>query len=146
MNALEKVVDLLAATALLFLVPLLYYASGRTVSQAVLAGQAGELFLKRVSTAGKITLPVWEELEAILRQCGCTSYDLRRERGLYQQSETTKELVKQCYTAEKEELYRQMIKTGESRLQVGDKLWLTLYVNGIPATYFSVVRTGEEYP
>lgn len=146
MNALEKVVDLLAATALLFLVPLLYYAGGRTVSQAVLAGQAGELFLKRVSTAGKITLPVWEELETCLQQFGCTSYDLCRERSLYQQAEETKKLVKQSFTAEKEELYRQVAERGESCLMVGDKLWLTIYVNGIPAVYVSVVRTGEEYP
>ena len=145
MNALEKVVDLLAATVLLFLLPLLYYGSGKTVSQAVLAGQAGEVFLKRISTAGEITLPVWKDLERNLLQCGCESYDFRRERVLYRRVEETGEVMEQVNTAEKEKLYQQITETGESNLLSGDRLWLTLYVNEIPAVYFSVVRTGVEY-
>ena len=58
MNALEKVVDVLVSCLLLFLVPLVYYGGRTRVSQAILAGQAGENFLRRVSTAGEITLQI----------------------------------------------------------------------------------------
>lgn len=146
MNALEKVVDFVAACALLFLIPLLYYAGRNRVSQAVLAGQAGETFLKRVSTAGEITLPVWEELERALFQFGCTEYKLCRIRTLYEPENMTGGVIERKYTADMEMLRENIMTKGASKLQSGDELWLTIYVNDIPAVYFTAVRTGEAYP
>ena len=141
MNALEKVVDLLVAVTVLFLLPLLYYGSGMHVSKAVLAGQAGENFLTRVSTAGEITLPVWNELEYALNQYGA-GFSLQRERSLFEPSGEDETVVERVYTQEKEVIWKQMKEKGRSCLQAGDRLWLTIYVNGIPTVYRECVRTG----
>lgn len=146
MNALEKIVDFIAACLLLFLVPLLYYGGRNRVSQAILAGQAGETFLKRVSTAGEITLPVWEELERSLLRCGCTEYKFRRVRTLYEPEKVTGGIMEKEYTADRETIRESIMTKGAGKLQNGDELWLTIYVNEIPAVYFTAVRTGEAYP
>lgn len=146
MNALEKVVDVLVSCILMFLVPLLYYGGRTRVSQAILAGQAGENFFRRVSTAGEITLPVWQELERTLFQCGCSRYEIRRVRTLYEPEGEEGAVTEKEYTAEKEKLYGSIMAKGKSRLQNGDQLWLTLYVNELPTVYFMSVRTGEAYP
>ncbi len=146
MNALEKVVDVLVSCLMLFLVPLLYYGGRTRVSQAILAGQAGENFLRRVSTAGEITLPVWQELERTLLHCGCTRYEIRRVRTLYEPEGEEGAVTEKEYTADKEKIYGSVMTNGTSRLQNGDQLWLTLYVNELPTVYFMSVRTGEAYP
>lgn len=141
MNALEKVVDLLVAVAVLFIMPLLYYGSGMHVSKAVLAGQAGENFLIRVSTSGEITMSVWKELESALNQYG-VGFSLRRERSLFEPLGEDGTVVERVYTQEKETIWKQMTEKGKSCLQAGDRLWLTIYVNGIPMVYRECVRTG----
>lgn len=146
MNALEKVVDFLVSCLLLFLVPLLYYGGRTRVSQAILAGQAGETFLRRVSTAGEITLPVWQELERALRRCGCTRYEIRRVRSLFEPEGEDGAVAEKEYTADRERIHESIVAQGTSRLQSGDRLWLTLYINETPTVYFMSVRTGEAYP
>ncbi|MGN1083784.1 MAG: hypothetical protein ACI4QX_02165 [Lachnospiraceae bacterium] len=146
MNALEKVVDFIAASILLFLVPLLYYGGRNRVSQAILAGQAGETFLKRVATAGEITLPVWGELEEALLQYGCVKYEIFWIRTLYEPEGEKGEVIEKKYTADREVIRESIMECGVCRLQNGDTLRLTLYVNEIPAVYFTTVRTGEAYP
>jgi len=142
-NALEKVVDLLAAVVLLFLVPLLFYGGIRNVSRAMLAGQAGEAFLKRVGTAGEITLPVWEELEQALERYGCDGFEVRRERVLFEPLESGV-TVERSDTLRQEELLEQLEMTGACRLLKEDRIWLTIYVNDVPTVYFTKVRTGAE--
>lgn len=142
MNALERMVDLLVAILLLFLLPVFYYGSGKRVSEAVLVGQVGENFLRRVSTAGEITLPVWMELEEALTRYGCDTFTLQRERRLYEPTGEHGKVEERCYTVEKQEIVEQMTGEGRSRLQAGDRLWLTVYVNDIPTVYFGYVRTG----
>lgn len=146
MNALEKVVDFLVSCLLLFLVPLLYYGGRTRVSRAILAGQAGETFLRRVSTAGEITLPVWQELERALLRCGCTRYEIRRVRSLFEPEGEDGAVAEKEYTADRERIHESIVAQGTSRLQSGDRLWLTLYINETPTVYFMSVRTGEAYP
>lgn len=146
MNALEKVVDFLVSCLLLFLVSLLYYGGRTRVSQAILAGQAGETFLRRVSTAGEITLPVWQELERALLRCGCTRYEIRRVRSLFEPEGEDGAVAEKEYTADRERIHESIVAQGTSRLQSGDRLWLTLYINETPTVYFMSVRTGEAYP
>lgn len=146
MNALEKVVDFIAACLLLFLIPLLYYEGRNRVSQAILAGQAGENFLKRVTTAGKITLPVWEELERALLRCGCIKYEICCIRTLYEPEGEESRVTGKEYRADKEMIQESIRTKGACKLQNGDKIWLTLYVNEVPAVYSMPVRTGEAYP
>lgn len=141
MNALEKLADLLVAVLLLFLLPVLYYESRAGVSEAMLAGQAGENFLKRVSTAGEVTMPVWKELETSLLQYGCETFTFQRERRLYEPVEKTGKVVQCRCTIGKQEIIEEMEKEGKIRLLPGDRLWLTVYRNEIPAVYFTCVRT-----
>ncbi len=145
MNALEKAVDVIIALVLLFFIPLLYYKGGENVSKAILAGQACETFLKRISTAGEISRPVWEEFERSLRRCDCFEYELRRARILFEPAAEAGGVVERTYIKEKEELFEQVVTEGKSRLQNGDRLWLTIYANQVPAVYFASVRAGEEY-
>lgn len=142
MNALEKTVDLLFSITILFLIPLLYYGSGKRVSEALLAGQAGEHFLRCVGTAGEITQPVWKELERALEQIGCDEFSLRRERFLYEPYGEDGEISECSYSKETEEIVKQLEESGKVLLQAGDRLWLTIVVNQVPAVYFGGVRTG----
>lgn len=143
MNGVEKVVDLLMAIGLMFLVPLLYYESVTNGMQAVFAGEAGERFLKQVSVAGEISEAVLADLEQELFCYGCERYELTRLRTLYEPDEENG--VKKIESvADWRTLAAQIEENGSSCLQKGDKLWLTLYVNEIPAVYFATVRTGEE--
>lgn len=143
MNGIEKMVDLLAAIVLLFLVPLLYYGSGTAISQTMLAGQAGENFLRRIGTSGEISLPVWLELETMLERYGCDEFELQRERSLYEPVQEQNGVVAESvYTEQKEEIREQVWEEGSYRLQKGDRMRLTLYINDIPTVYFSRVRTG----
>lgn len=143
MNALEKIVDLLMTLSLMFIVPLLYYGSGKNVLQSVLVGQAGETFLKRVSTVGEITQPVRKELERELELYGCEQYEIVRIRTLYEPEVHGRGVTENEYVADKEGLYGQIEEDGSCKLQNGDRLWLTLYVNEVPAIYYTTVRTGE---
>jgi hypothetical protein len=141
-NALEKVVDLLVAVILMFLVPLLYYGSGIGVSRAILTGQTGENFLKRVSTAGEITLPVWNEMEDALRQYGCERLEVQWERRVYEPIGEDGVVAERVYTEYKERVEERLYQTGRIRLQKGDRIKLTLYVNDMPTVYYCTVRTG----
>lgn len=142
MNGIEKVVDLLAAIILLFMAPLMYYGSGTTITQAMLAGQAGENFLRRISTSGEITLPVWQELEAMLERYGCDTFELQRERSLYEPGPGQGGVTEQVYAVHKEKMREQVWKVGSYKLRKGDRMRLTLYINDIPTVYFCWVRTG----
>ncbi len=142
MNAVEKLVDLLSAVCLLFLMPLLYYESVSGRLQASLAGVAGEQFLKQISVSGEITGAVLNQLEQELVRYGCDRYELVRLRNLYEPEEENG-VQRKVYTAQKEVLCEQIAKTGKSRLQKGDSVWLTLYFDEIPTVYFVRVRTGE---
>lgn len=142
MNALEKWVDLLMTIVLLFLLPLLYYGSGRNVSAAILAGQAGENFLKRVSTAGEVTLPVWQELETALRRYGCRGFELQRERDLFEPVDLSGNVAEYTYTEDTTGIKRKLEENGCYRLLYGDRIKLVLYCTDIPTVYVTSVRTG----
>jgi len=144
MNGLEKVVDLLVAVCLLFLTPLLYYEGVRNSIENAILKEAGERFLRRVSTAGEITEAVLKQLEWELWQCGCENYELVRERTLYEPEEEAG-VRKVEVIEDKKEIYMQVEEAGASKLQRGDKLWLTIYTRGVPSMYFETVRTGEAY-
>ncbi|MBQ9767627.1 MAG: hypothetical protein IJW37_05960 [Lachnospiraceae bacterium] len=143
MNGAEKLIDLLTAVCLLFLVPLFYYRSVTIGMQAILAGEAGERFLKQVSVSGEITEAVLKAFERELAQYGCENYEMIRLRTLYE-PDGEAGVRKAEYVADKAGLCAEIAETGSSRLQKGDKLRLTLYVNEVPAVYFVTVRTGEE--
>lgn len=142
MNALEKIVDLLAAVSLLFLIPLLYYGSGKRVSRAMLAGQAAKHFLSTVSTAGEITLPVWTEFEKVLEQLECDYFELQRERHLYVPGQEKGSVMESVSIERKDSLSEHIKKAGKSRLQHGDRIKLTIYVNEVPTVYYELVRAG----
>lgn len=142
MNALEKWVDLFLTVVLLFLFPLLYYGSGKTVSVAILAGQAGENFLKRISTAGEITLPVWKELETALNRYGCDGFELQRERDLYEPVDLAGTVAEFTYTEDDDEIKNALRKNGCYRLLYRDRIKLVLYCADIPTVYTTSVRTG----
>lgn len=142
MNALEKTVDLIAAITLMFLIPLLFYGSGKNLSRAILAGQAGEIFLRRVSTAGEITQPVWGEMELALLRCGCERYEIQRERSLYEPVTMSGIVVERIHVKSKEELLKEMLQGGKCQLQKGDRIKLTVYVADSPMIYYTCIRTG----
>lgn len=142
MNALEKVVDVLTAVCLLFLIPLLYYQSGIVTARTVLMGEACEMFLKRVSTAGEITSGVWQELTRELAVYGCEKFELVRVRWLYE-PDSTGNVQRLEYVTEKEGISTQIAAAGKEELLQGDRLWLTVYVQGVPAVYSETVRSGE---
>lgn len=146
MNALEKTVDLLFTITILFLLPILYYGGGQRVSEAMLAGQAVEHFLKCVSTAGEITLPVWRELEHALEVIGCEEVHVKRERSLFEPYGEAGEIAEFCYVKETEAIRKQMEETGKFGLQAGDGLWVTVVVNQVPALYYENIRTGGSTP
>lgn len=142
MNTLEKIIDLLAAVGLLFLIPLIYYESGKRVSQAMLVGQAGECFLNTISVAGEITLPVWMQFEDSMKQFGCDEFELQRERYVFEPDGERGIVVERIYTKKKETLLKQILEEGSSSLRKGDRVTLTLYVNEIPMVYSENIRTG----
>lgn len=144
MNALEKLVDVLTAVILMFLVPLLYYGGGRNISRTVFAGQAGENFLKQISTAGEITLPVWEELEKALEGCGCDGFEVQRKRILFEPASEEGNVIERVERLCTEDLTEQIREKGKIRLLKGDRILLTIYVNGFPTVHFTRIRTGEE--
>ncbi len=145
MNALEKVFDLLTALTVLFLVPALYYFGGMKMSCTMLAGQTVESFMKRVSTAGEITLPVWMELEEKLNEFGCTEVSLRRERTLYEPVPGKREVLERIYIINTDEMLMQMSETGTSKLRRGDELWLSMDINKVPSVYHETIRSEAEY-
>lgn len=142
MNALEKIVDLLAAACLLFLLPLFFYGSGKRVCQTMLAGQAGEHFLNTISTSGEITLSVWMQLEHSMERFGCEAIDLQRERYVFEPGKEEGSVVERVYTNGREELLAEIQEEGGSRLRKGDRITLTLYVNEFPMVYSECIRTG----
>lgn len=144
MNALEKVVDLLVAVCVLFLIPLLYYGSGRRISQAMLVGQEGEHFLNTISTSGEITLPVWLQFQDTIKQFGCDTFEMRRERYVFEPGQEEGSVERRIYTVEKDMLLKQLLEEGSSRLRKGDRVTLTLYVNEIPMVYSERIRTGGD--
>lgn len=142
MNALEKIMDLVVAILLLFVIPLLYYGSCTHISKTVLAGQAVEIFLRKVATEGEITLPVWMELEMSLERCSNTTFTLERERVLYEPENETGSVERRIYMKSKEELLEEIGKEGKCRLIKGDKIRVVLETEGVPAVYYDIVRTG----
>ncbi len=142
MNALEKIVDLLAAACCLFLLPILLYGSGKRVCQAMFAGQAGEQFLNTISTSGEITLPVWLQFEHSLECFGCDGFWLQRERYVFEPGTEDGSVVERVYLKGREELLAEIQKEGSSRLRKGDRITLTLYVNEFPMVYSECIRTG----
>lgn len=141
MNALEKVVDVITVTLLMFLLPILYYGSRQQVAETVMAGQIGKSFLKRISTAGEITVPVWDELERELKHYGCTEIVLERERKLYEPAEDGT-VWERTYCMTKEKIEERLAEQGRCLLQKGDRMRLVLYQGTVPMVYCESVRTG----
>ena len=142
MNAFEKIVDMLFAVILIFLLPILYYNGGMNIAKSMLLGQETENFLMRISTAGEITPAVWNELEDSLVRYGCDTFDLKRERRLFEPMGEPGKVAERIYTEYKDGLWKEVMVEGKSRLLKGDKVQVTVYNNGIPTIYFESVRTG----
>ncbi len=141
MNALEKIVDVITVTSLMFLLPILYYGSRQQVAETVMTGQIGKSFLKRISTAGEITVPVWNELEREVKHYGCTEIALERERKLYEPAEDGT-VWERTYCITKKEIEECMAEEGSCLLQKGDRIRLVLYRGSVPMIYCESVRTG----
>lgn len=141
MNALEKVVDIVTVIILMFLLPILYYGSKHQVAETVMTGQIGKNFLKRVSTMGEITIPVWCDLERELKCYGCTEFELERQRKLYEPLEDGT-VWERTYCIRKEEIEKELEEQGRCLLQKGDRIRLVLHREGIPMIYYENVRTG----
>ncbi len=142
MNALEKVVDLLTVVCLMFLIPMLYYRSGSVMVRTTLMGEACEMFLRRVSTAGEITGGVWQELTRELTEYGDGNFELTRLRVLYE-PDGAGGIQRREYMENKESISARIETDGKETLLQGDRLWLTVYVQGVPAVYSETVRNGE---
>ena len=140
MNALEKCVDMLVAIVIMFLVPLLFYSAGNHILQAVSAGEVCENFLKRVSTSGEITLPVWKELEEALGRFGCEEFRVRRKYTFWEPGVESGSAVERSYFEEKVALLEQMRTEGAVGLHKGDSLRVTVYIDDIPTVYYGIVR------
>lgn len=141
MNAFEKCVDMLVAIGILFLIPLLFYSGGSRILQSMSAGTACENFLKRVCTAGEITLPVWKELEHALERYGCDRFGLRREFTLWEPAEENGSVTEQRYIVEQEQLLEQIRTESAVGLHKGDKLRVIFYIDDFPTVYYDVVRS-----
>lgn len=141
MNALEKCLDMLLAVGIMFLLPLLFYSGGNRSLRTVFAGQACETFLRRVSTAGEITFPVWKELESALDRYGCDDFELCREYTLWEPGEVKGTVTEQYYIEGKEQLSELICTEGSAGLHKGDKLSLFFYINGFTMMCTDVVRS-----
>lgn len=141
MNALEKVIDVITVTILMFLLPILYYGSRQRVSETVMAAQIGQSFLKRISTAGEITPPVWNELEQKLQCYGCMEFEVERERKLYEPVEDGAVWERIHYMG-KEEMEDYLAEQGRCPLQRGDRIRLILYKESLPMIFYENIRTG----
>lgn len=141
MNAIEKIVDVITVTILMFLLPILYYGSRHQVAETVMAGQIGKSFLKRISTAGEITYQVWNELEQELEYYGCTKFELERERKLYEPMEDGT-VWERTYCITKEEIEECLAEEGKCLLQKRDRIRLVLYRGSMPMIYYEIIRTG----
>ena len=141
MNALEKCLDMLVAIAIMFLIPLLFYEGSSRVLCSVSAGAACQNFLKRISTSGEITLPVWKELEDTLERFGCDTFGLRREYLLWKPGAEPGSVAEQYYIEEKDALLQRIRTEGKVGLHQGDRLRVIFYVNDFPTVYYDVVRS-----
>ena len=141
MNALEKCLDMLVAIVILFLVPLLFYGGSSQILRSMSAGTVCENFLRRVSTAGEITLPVWKELEDSLERFGCEEFKVRREYTLWEPEEETGGVVGNRYSEEKDDLLEEIQTEGTAVLHKGDRLQVTFYIDDIPTVYYDVIRS-----
>ncbi len=142
MNALEKLVDLLAAIALLFLIPLLYFEGVNRGAKAEAMGRGGEWLLQRISTAGVITEPVLREWERMLSADLCDGYELVFVRTLYEKQGDA--VVKREYVTDVAKLREDAEGEVICSLLRGDRLYLTVFNNKIPAIHYATVRSGEE--
>lgn len=141
MNALEKCLDMLVAVAIMFLIPLLFYGESSRMLHSMSVGTACEVFLKRVSTAGEITMPVWKELEDALQRFGCERFCMWREYTLWEPGEKTGSVIAQCYREENSILLEQMREEGRVSLHKGDTLQLIIYMDDMPTMYYDIVRS-----
>ena len=141
MNAMEKCVDMIIAIVILFLLPLLFYSGGCRIVRSVSVGTVCEEFLKRVSTAGEITPPVWRSLEEALEQYGCEQFGVRREYTLWEPGEALGSVTEQRYIEEKEDLSERIRSEGTLSLHKGDSLRVICYMDGFPTVYYDVVRS-----
>ncbi len=141
MNALEKWLDMLIAIVIMFLIPLLFYGGSSQILRSMSAGAVCENFLKRVSTAGEIALPVWKELEDALKRFGCEEFEVRREYTLWEPAEEMGSVVAQRYCEEKTALLEEILKEGTVVLHKGDRLRVIFYIEDIPTVYYDVIRS-----
>ena len=141
MNALEKCVDMLIVIIIFFLLPLLFYGENTRMLHSMSAGAACESFLKRVSTSGEITLPVWKELEDLLEQFNCKKYEVQRTYTLWEPGTEIDSVVERCYSEEKETLVERIRTEGTVKLHKGDRLRVTFYIDEFPTVYYDVVRS-----
>lgn len=141
MNALEKCFDMFITIAILFLIPLLFYSGSSEILCSVAAGAACENFLKRVSTTGEITLPVWKELENSLERFGCEEFLVRREFTLWEPATEIGSVSEQRYSMEKDDLLDQIYAEGVVGMHKGDRLQVTVYIDDCLAVYYGVIRS-----
>lgn len=141
MNALEKCLDMLVAIAIMFLIPVLFYSGMSRIVRSLSSGAACESFLKRVCTSGELTFPVWNELETVLDQCGCDSFEIRREYTLWEPGVETGSVTELCYIDEEEILLEKIRAEGTVRLHKGDKLRVIFFLDDLPAVYYDIVRS-----
>lgn len=111
------------------------------MAETVMACQTGKSFLKRISTAGEITVPVWRELKRELEHYGCTEFELERERRLYEPAEDGT-VWERTYCIEKEEIEECLAEQGRCLLHKGDRIRLVLYRGSMPMIYYENIRTG----
>lgn len=141
MNALEKCVDMLVAIGILFLIPLLFYSGGSRILQSVSARAACENFLRRICTAGEITLPVWSELEYALERNGWIEFGVRREYALWEPGEESGSVTEQHYFEDTSQLAKRIRETGAVELHKGDRIRVICYINDFPTVCYDVVRS-----
>lgn len=144
MNALEKVVDLLIACALMFCIPVIYYRGQKETFEAEMAKQSAREFLTTISTVGEISPAVWQQLCREVSQCEGFRVEIGGIRTVYVKRNGTLSKEKQVCG---DDFFRRHIEGGESvMLLPNDWILLTLWDKDTPATLSAVIRSGGEEP
>lgn len=139
LNALEKIVDLCVALLLMFGLPLLYFNGQNIVEKNLAAEACSKEFLEQISACGELTGERWREYNELIASGGGTNCRLEVERKLWLPGN-----IRKTYVKSSEEVLEELGKNHTIRFMAGDKVQLSMAINGVMLYRAVTIRTGEE--
>jgi len=142
MNALEKLVDLLAACVLMFGIPLLFFYGKAELTRERTVERSCRLMLNQCAIEGRIDEAVLKEFEFELEKLGIADYDLYCLRTLpeYQNGEVTET----SYTRTKHQILEICRREEKIILQKDDRIFLRVPLGDTEVCFSVNVRKGGQ--